>query len=206
MGAGGWAAAWGLNPGWTQASQGHAAGHAGPSAGWPEACPLAPSRCIKDFGTFHPRIRHSLSQTERVFYNERVFFLTLFCVFSPWTLEDDFDAPAPAPGPAGCRGRLLPLCPVPLQPQPSSWALGGPQGVPQLAPQGPPTCSFCSHLPGALGLWLGLSPTCGLGLAKAACLVTMQKLSREAPWAARWVLTQPPQLSCLLAVTPKEQN
>lgn len=118
--------AWGLNPGWTQASQGHVAGHAGPSAGWPETCPLAPSWCIKDFGTFHPRIRHSLSQTERVFYND--LFLTLFCVFSLRTLEDDSDAPGPAPGPAGCRGRLLPLCPVPLRPQPSSWALGGPQG------------------------------------------------------------------------------
>lgn len=167
--------AWGLSPGWTQASQGHVAGHAGHSAGWPETCPLARSRCIKDFGTFHPRIRHSLPQTEWVFYND--LFLTLSCVFSPWTLEDDFDAPGPAPGPAGCRGRLLPLCPAPRRPQPSSWALGWLQGWLQgsSAPSpGPSTRSSCSPPPGALGQWLGLSPTCGLGLAKARCLVTMQ--------------------------------
>lgn len=59
---------------------------------------------------------------------------------------------------------------------------------------------------GALGQWLGLSPTWVFGQAKASCLVTMQRLPREAPWAARWVLTGLPQLSHLPAMSPKEQN
>lgn len=40
-GAGG-TLALGLSPGWTQASQGHMAGHAGPCARWPPTCPLPP--------------------------------------------------------------------------------------------------------------------------------------------------------------------
>lgn len=92
--------AWGLSPGWTQASRGHVAGHTGPSAGQPEARPcllqghLAPSRCIKDFGTFRPCIRRSVSQTERIFYND--LFLTLSCVFSLYTLEGHLDRPGSA--------------------------------------------------------------------------------------------------------------
>lgn len=146
-----------------QASQSHVAGHAGPSAGRPETCPcllqrhLAPSRCIKDFGTFHPCILHSLSQTEQIFYD---LFLTLSFVFSLWTLEDHLDTPGSAGGaPAGVP------CPSPASPL---W-LGPWTGpcVPQLTPQGPPRRSFCSPLswsPGAVaGPLPNLRPWSGQG-------------------------------------------
>lgn len=153
---------------------------------------LAQSRCIKDFGTFHSCIRHSLSRTERIFYND--LFLTLSCVFSLWTPDGHLDRPGSA-----CHwGVGLPQrCSAPHLPGSSSWALGWARGSLGSLPRAHQGVHSAFSFPGALGQWLGLSPTYILGQAKASWLVTMQKLSREAPWAARWVLTEPPpSLAC----------
>lgn len=77
-----------------------------PLSGQPQTCPcllqkyVAQSRCIKDFGTFYPCIRCSLSPSEWIFYDDLI--LTLSHVLSLWTPEDHLD-----PGSACCRGRPL---------------------------------------------------------------------------------------------------
>lgn len=87
--------------------------------------------------------------------------------------------------------RLFSLCTLEDHLDPGSVCCGGEAHSPG------PTMPSAFPFPGALGQQLGRSPPRVLGRAKASQLVTMQRLPREAPWAARWALTRPPKsLTC----------
>lgn len=183
----------GLSPGWTQASQGHMAGHAGPRARWPPTRPLPPLEVLgpelvqqgrRHFARLHLMFRPRLSgfSAATLFSHCLTSFL---CGLWRTTVAQALSA---------ARERPLWLCPT-LRLAPWAGPSDGSGGPSAHAPG--PTMPSAFPFPGALGQWLGLSPTWVLRQAKASQLVTMQRLPRKAPWAARWALTGPPKpLTC----------
>lgn len=160
---------------------------AGPRAGRPWTRPLPPAEVLGP-ELVHQGLWH-FAPPRLMFCHRLSGFSTTTCsyVVSPLSSVDWRTTLTWAlSAPYGEASATLPASPA----RTMGWALGWVQGVPQLTPRAPN--AFCIPLSGALGQWLGLTPTWVLGQAKANQLVTMQRLPRESPRAARWALTGPP--------------
>lgn len=180
--SGGDALAWGLQPWLGMDVLRPVAGH---QAGWPHS----PARaCLfrrhlspwaGGQGAWHPCIS-ALHHEPRGFSTVTSFSL---CLVSFSGLKDHLD-------PQLCLllGVALQLGPAlsPALPLPGA----GPAG-PQLAPQGPPMPS-ASPLPWSPGAVAGPLPNLGPWPGQGHLAGHYAKAAREAPWAAKWVLTRPP--------------
>lgn len=189
----------GSRPGWTRASRGHVAGHAGLSRAAP-AAPASPkcwarSGCIKDFGAWHPCIRPFLLDE---------WASCSHCVLTCLASSLDSGGP-PDPSSVCCRGpggrpcSSAPTCQLSARAGPSDGCQ-----VPPLTPQGP----HCLLRPPSPEPWgsAGPRPNSGPPSGHGQSAGHYAKAAREAPWVARWALTGPLQVPHLQAVTPKEQN
>lgn len=191
--------AWGLSPGWTQASQGHVAGHVSLMPGSPRQPCLLQSTgpragASRTLALCTPAL--TLPRGLREFSTAPVFSLVSprFSGLRRTTLIPALSA-AGGEAPAA----LHPTCQLTAQARPSD----GSQ-VPPLTPQGP-HCLLC---PLFLEPWgsAGPLPNLGPSSGQSQSVGHYAKAAQEAPWVARWALTGPPQDPHLRAMTPKEQN
>lgn len=164
--------AWGLSPGWTQASQGHVAGHVSLMPGSPRQPCLLQSTgpragASRTLALCTPAL--TLPRGLREFSTAPVFSLVSprFSGLRRTTL-------IPALSAAG--GRPLQLCTLLASLLPRQGPLMGPRSLRSLPRAHTAFCVPCSWSPGAA---LGFSPTWVLHQAKASPLVTMQRLPRR---------------------------